>query len=90
MALYRVPRESFSYLAFLSKEFNKTIISKEIIKEILEILETLSKTEKHAESLIVYLIFTFKLSPRDVRLLKFEDIVTKIFKPLQRYVNQNQ
>ena len=49
-------------------------VSKEIIKEA---WETLSKNGKHAESLMIYLMSAFELSPGDVILLKFEDIAMK-------------
>ena len=38
------------------------------------------KNGKHVESLMIYLMFTFKLTPRDVRSLKFEYIKMKISK----------
>ena len=78
MISYGVSPELFPQIKFSSKKKAKEqesfTVSKEIIKEA---WETLSKNGKHAESLMIYLMSAFELSPDDVRLLKFEDIALK-------------
>ena len=78
MISYGVSQELFPQIKFSSKmkakEQESFTVSKEIIKEA---SETLSKNGKHAESLMIYLMSAFELSPGDVRLLKFEDIAMK-------------
>ena len=78
MISYGVSPELFPRIKFSSKKKAKEqesfTVSKEIIKEA---WETLSKNGKHAESLMIYLMSAFELSPGDVRLLKFEDIAMK-------------
>ena len=78
MISYGVSPELFPQIKFSSKKKAKEqesfTVSKEIIKEA---WETLSKNGKHAESLMIYLMSAFELSPGDVRLLKFEDIALK-------------
>ena len=75
---YGVSKDSFPQIKFSSekkvKEQERSVVDKGIIKYA---WETLSKNGKHAESLMIYLMFAFELTPRDVRLLKFEDIKMK-------------
>ena len=49
----------------------RSVVNDEIIKEV---SKKLLKDKKHAESLIIYFIFAFKLYHGDIILLKFEDI----------------
>ena len=78
MISYGVSPELFPRIKFSSKKKAKEqesfTVNKEIIKEA---WETLSKNGKHAESLMIYLMSAFELSPGDVRLLMFEDIAMK-------------
>ena len=75
---FGVSKDLFPQIKFSSKkkpkEQERSIVSKEIIKEA---WDTLSKNGKQAESLMIYLMFAFELSPGDVRLLKFDDIKMK-------------
>ena len=52
----------------------RSVVNDEIIKEV---CKKLLKDKKHAESLIIYFIFAFKLYHGDIILLKFEDIKNK-------------
>ena len=78
MISYGVSQELFPKIRFSSKQKAKEQeifkVNQEIIKEA---WETLSKNGKHAESLMIYLMSAFELSPGDVRLLKFKDIIMK-------------
>ena len=89
MIFYGVSKDSCTQIKISSekkvKEQERSVVDKGIIKYA---WEALSKNGKHAESLMIYLMFAFELTPRDVRLLKFEDIKMKISKLLLLYIDQ--
>ena len=79
MISYGVSKDSCPQIKISSekkvKEQERSVVDKGIVKDA---WEALSKNGKHVESFMIYFMFVFELTPKDVRLLKFEDIKMKI------------
>ena len=78
MESYGITAEEFPQIKFSSKkkgkEYNCLHANKEIIKDA---WDTWSKYGKSSDALMIYFMFVYELSPEDIRLLKFEDLIIK-------------